>query len=31
MTGTDPSLFADLGERGQYFGVAAGHVTPLRQ
>jgi len=31
MTGTDFSLFADLGDRGQFFGVADGKVTPLLQ
>ncbi len=31
MTGTDFSLFADLGDRGQFFGVADGKVTPLVQ
>jgi DNA replication and repair protein RecF len=31
MTGTDFSLFADLDGRGQFFGVADGHVAPLRQ
>lgn len=30
MTGTDYSLFADLGERGQFFGVADGHVAPMQ-
>jgi len=31
MTGTDYSLFADLGERGQFFGVVDGKVAPLMQ
>ncbi len=31
MTGTDFSLFADLADRGQFFGVADGQVTPLLQ
>lgn len=31
MTGTDPALFDELGERGQFFGVAESHVTPLLQ
>lgn len=31
MTGTDHALFEDLGERGQFFGVADGVVTPLLQ
>lgn len=31
MTGTDHSLFAELGERGQFFGVAEGRVTPYLQ
>jgi DNA replication and repair protein RecF len=31
MTGTDRALFAELGERGQFFGVAESHVTPLLQ
>ncbi len=31
MTGTDYPLFADLGDRGQFFGVADGKVAPLMQ
>jgi len=31
MTGTDTALFAELGERGQFFGVTEGRVTPLLQ
>ncbi len=31
MTGTDFSLFADLGGRGQFFGVTNGNLTPLLQ
>jgi DNA replication and repair protein RecF len=31
MTGTDRSLFADLGGRGQYFDVNEGRVTPYLQ
>ena len=30
MTGTDYSLFADLGDRGQFFGVADGTVAPMQ-
>ena len=30
MTGTDYSLFADLGGRGQFFGVADGNVAPMQ-
>jgi DNA replication and repair protein RecF len=30
MTGTDYSLFADLGDRGQFFGVADGIVAPMQ-
>jgi DNA replication and repair protein RecF len=31
MTGTDESLFAELGGRGQFFGVAEGRITPVLQ
>jgi DNA replication and repair protein RecF len=31
MTGTDRALFADLGGRGQFFGVADGCLTPYLQ
>jgi DNA replication and repair protein RecF len=31
MTGTDLSLFAELGERGQFFDVTQGSVAPLLQ
>jgi DNA replication and repair protein RecF len=31
MTGTDFSLFAELGGRGQFFGVTDGKVSPLLQ